>query len=120
MSNYRIVSKGTLVPVPGGKMIEELFGRLHTGTEQFSLAHMVAPGHWSEPPQTPEFGELTIMIRGALRISIDGEEIVIEAGQSLWVEPGATVHYRNTFDDEAEYYAVCLPAFSPDLARRSD
>ncbi len=120
MSRYRIVTEGTLVPVPGGKKIEELFGRIHTGTESFSLAHMVAPGNWSEPPQTPEFGELTIMVRGALRITIDGEEIELEAGQSLWVEPGATVRYRNPFEAEAEYYAICLPAFSVELAHRQE
>lgn len=118
MSKYTLVTEGTLVPVPGGKKIEEIFGRVHTGTEQFSLAHMVAPGHWSEPPQSPEFGELTIMVRGALKISIDDEELTIRAGQSLWVEPGATVHYRNDFDEEAEYYALCLPAFSLELANR--
>ncbi len=120
MSGYRIVTAGTLVPVPGGKKIEELFGRVHTGTETFSLAHMVAPGNWSEPPQRPEFGELTIMIRGTLEIAIDGEAVVLEAGQSLWVEPGATVRYRNPFDAEAEYYAICIPAFSVDLAHRQD
>ncbi len=120
MSKYRVVGEGTLVPVPGGKKIEEIFGRVHTGTEEFSLAHMVAPGHWEEPPQTPEFGELTILIRGALEIIVDGEKVVLEAGQSLWVEPNATVHYRNPFDDEAEYYAICLPAFSPELAHRRD
>ncbi len=118
MSKFQVVSEGAMIPVPGGKKIEELFGRVNTGTEQFSLAHMIAPGDWSEPPQTPEFGELTIMIRGALAISIDGEEIQLEAGQSLWVEPGATVHYRNPFDAEAEYYAICLPAFSLELAHR--
>jgi mannose-6-phosphate isomerase-like protein (cupin superfamily) len=120
MSKYQLVSGGSPIPVPGGKTIEELFGRVHTGTEQFSLAHMVAPGHWSEPPQTPEFGELTIMIRGRLQISVDGEEVTVATGQSLWVEPGATVHYRNAFDEEAEYYAICLPAFSLELAHRHD
>ena len=117
---YRIVTEGTMVPVPGGKKIEEIFGRVHTGNEDFSLAHMIAPGHWSEPPQTPAFGELTIMVRGALKISIDDEEIEIRAGQSLWVAPGCTVHYRNDFDEEAEYYAICIPAFSLELANRQD
>ena len=117
---YRVVTEGTMVPVPGGKKIEELFGRVHTGDEAFSLAHMVAPGHWTEPPQTPEFGELTIMTRGALTISLDDEEIELRAGQSLWVEPGVTVRYRNDSDAEAEYYAICIPAFSVDLAHRHE
>ena len=120
MSKYQLVSSGTPIQVPGGKTIEELFGRVHTGTDQFSLAHMVAPGNWSEPPQSPEFGELTIMIRGRLQISVDGEELTVAAGQSLWVEPGVIVRYRNAFDEEAEYFAICLPAFSPELANRHE
>ena len=70
--------------------------------------------------ESPEFGELTIMVRGALTISVDDEEVELRAGQSLWVEPGTTVHYRNDFDDEAEYYAICLPAFSLELAHRHE
>jgi quercetin dioxygenase-like cupin family protein len=120
MANYRIVHQPTQVPVPGCKVIEEIFGRVNTGTEAFSLAHMVAPPGWIEPPQTPDFGEATVMVRGKLRILIDGEPVVLEAGQSLWVEAGTTVHYGNPFEEEAEYYALCLPAFAPELAHRQD
>ena len=120
MTRYCIVEQPTQVPVPGGKVIEEIFGRVNTGTDAFSLAHMVAPPNWMEPPQTPGFGEATIMVRGRLRIEVDGQAIVLEAGQSLWVEPGVTVHYGNPFAEEAEYYALCLPAFSPELANRQD
>lgn len=118
MSNYRLVTSSARVPVPGGKLIEELFGRASTGTDRFSLAHMVAPGNWSEPEQTPEFGELTLQLRGRLRIEIDGEALVLEPGQALWVEPGNTVRYSNPFAEEAEYYALCLPAFTPERAGR--
>ena len=30
------------------------------------------------------------------------------------------VHFGNPFDEEAEYYAICIPAFSPELANRED
>lgn len=120
MSGYRLVERGTRVPVPGGKTIEELFGRVHTGSEDFSLAHMVAPGGWSEPAQTPEFGELTIVVRGRLRIAIGDDEVELGAGQALWTEPGNTVRYRNPFAEECEYWALCIPAFSLELAHRED
>ena len=120
MSTYRLVTEPALVPVPGGKLIEEIFGRVNTDTEQFSLAHMVAPPSWSEPPQTPDFGELTVMLRGRLAIDVDGETLTLEAGHSLWVEPGVRVHYRNPFDEECEYFALCIPAFSPELAHREE
>ena len=120
MSDYRVVTTASRIPVPGGKLIEELFGRVATGTDRFSLAHMVAPGGWTEPPQRPGFGELTLMLRGRMRVEVgdDGDAVVLEPGHALWVEPGTRVHYSNPFDEESEYYALCLPAFSPELAGR--
>lgn len=120
MPKYRHVTRATTIPVPGGKLIEELVGRVNTGSDDFSLAHMVAPPKWSEPPQTPKFGELTLVIRGRLEIEVDGEQVVVSAGEVLWVEPSVRVHYRNPFDEESEYYAFCMPAFAPDRARREE
>lgn len=120
MPKYRLVQSATRIPVPGGKLIEELFGRVNTETGAFSLAHMVAPSGWSEPAQRPEFGELTIMVRGAMKIEVDGDEVEVRAGQAFWVEPDVRVRYSNPFDEDSEYYAVCIPAFHPDTAHRED
>ena len=128
MSNYRLVENATRIPVPGGKLIEELFGQVNTGTGAFSLAHMVAPAGWSEPAQCPAFGELTIMVRGTMRIDVGGasgsgdgsEQLELRAGQAFWVEPGTRVRYSNPYEQDCEYYAVCMPAFSPDLAHREE
>ena len=120
MAGYKLVTKPSVIPVPGGKTIEEIFGRVNTGTEGFSLAHMVAPGGWGEPPQTPQFGELTVMVRGRMRIEVEGEAIDLEAGHAIWTDPGVRVHFSNPFAEEAEYYAICIPAFSPELANRED
>ena len=109
-----------MIPVPGGKQIKEMIGRVHTGTEQLSVAHMVAPGGWGEPPQTPGFGELTLVLRGRVQVEVDGDEVVVGPGEAIWTPAGVRVHFGNPFDEEAEYYAICLPAFSPDLANRED
>lgn len=118
MSGYRIVRSATRIPVPGGKLIEELFGRVNTGTDAFSLAHMIAPEGWDEPAQEPGFGELTIMVRGRMRIEMAAETVEIGAGEAIWTEPGTRVRYANPGPGESEYFAVCIPAFSPDLAGR--
>ena len=126
MTRYRIVREPARIPVPGGKVIDELFGLVNTGTDEFSLAHMVAPAGWTEPAQTPTFGELTIMVRGALTIEIGDagdpdsvDTVVLEAGHALWVEPDVTVRYANRSDAPCEYFALCMPAFHPDRARRA-
>ena len=120
MSAYRLATSATRIPVPGGKLIEELIGRVSTQSDDFSLAHMIAPPGWAEPAQTPEFGELTIMVRGRMRIEINGEQIDLDAGQAIWTEPGKKVRYSNPFESENEYYAVCMPAFSPEAAHRDE
>lgn len=120
---YRHVETATRIPVPGDKLIEELFGRVNTGTDGFSLAHMIAPPGWGEPAQTPDFGELTIMVRGRMRIEVgpSGEHTVeLWAGQAFWIDPGERVRYSNPYDEESEYFAVCMPAFSPDAAHREE
>jgi quercetin dioxygenase-like cupin family protein len=118
MSGYRLVTEPATIPVPGNKVIEELFGRVNTDTTEFSLAHMIAPAGWEEGWQAPVFGELTIMVRGNLQVEIGEDVLVLDAGHVLWVEPGTRVRYSNPCAAAADYFALCLPAFSPELARR--
>jgi mannose-6-phosphate isomerase-like protein (cupin superfamily) len=80
---------------------------------------MVAPAHWSEPHQTPEFDEVTLVLRGTVRVEHADDLFEVHAGQSVMTRAGETVRY-STGDSETEYVAVCLPAFSPDLAHRAD
>ena len=57
-----------VIPVPGNKEIREYVGRVNTKTEALSVAHMVSPPGWSEPGQTPEFAEYTVVLRGVMRV----------------------------------------------------
>lgn len=117
---HRIVDGPALIPGVGGKVIEELFGRVNTGTSAFSLAHMVSPPGWSEPFQTPEFTEVTVMVRGTMRIEVGDEVVELCAGRAIQVEPGVRVRYSNPYDVDNEYYALCMPAFSPETVHRDD
>ena len=123
MATHKLITSYTRIPVPGGKLIEEIAGGVNTGHTAFSMAHMVAPPGWGEPAQRPGFGELTVMVRGRMRVELGegGAEVVeLAAGQSLWVEPGVRVRYANPFAEEGEYYALCVPAFAPDTAHREE
>lgn len=116
-----LIPAPTRIPVPGGKVIDEYVGRVTTGTEQVSVAHMVAPGGWSEPAQQPDFDEITVVLRGVVHVEVaDGDRtrtLEVPAGQAVLTRAGERVRY-STGTDETEYVAVCLPAFSPDLAHR--
>ncbi|MGZ5262606.1 MAG: cupin domain-containing protein [Kaistella sp.] len=119
MSKYKIQKSPFVVPTTDGKLIEEIWGN-STGTPNISIAHMVAPPDWSEPHQTPEFDEFTYIIKGKKQFEIDGETVVLEAGQSILIEKGARIRYSNPFPDSCEYLAICMPAFSMDLVNREE
>ena len=108
------------VPTTDGKLIEEHIGLASTHTGAYSVAHMVAPPHWSEPHQTPEFDEITIVVRGRKRFEIDGDVIELTGGESLLIKAGARVRYSNPFEEECEYWSICVPAFSPDTVNREE
>ncbi len=107
-----------VVPTDDGKLIEEHFG--NSTTDALSLAHMIAPPGWSEPFQTPDFDEYTYVISGKKQIVIDGEIIILNAGESIKIDKGARIQYSNPFNQSCEYISVCLPAFSVDLVNREE
>lgn len=117
MKKYKIQKSPFIVPTADGKLIEEHFGHA-TIPSELSIAHMVAPPKWSEPFQTPEFDEYTYIIKGKKQFTIEGEKVVLDAGQSIKILKGARVQYSNPFDEACEYLAICLPAFSMDLVNR--
>ena len=116
--SYSIQNTPFIVPTSDGKLIEEHFGNATDGNTEISIAHMVAPAGWSEPFQRPEFTEYTYIIRGKKQFIVNGETIVLKAGQSIKIEKNTRVQYANPFDQECEYIAICTPAFSLDLAHR--
>lgn len=118
MPKYTLQKSPFVVPTDDGKLIEEHHGLATTGNRNVSIAHMVAPPGWSEPFQTPEFEEYTYIIRGKKQFIIDGETVVLEAGQSIKIEKNVRVQYSNPFDQECEYIAVCRPAFSIEKVNR--
>jgi mannose-6-phosphate isomerase-like protein (cupin superfamily) len=110
----------TRVPVPGGKLIDEYVGRVNTGNAAVSVARMVAPAGWAEPAQTPDFDEITVVLRGLVRVEHDAGSVDVTAGQAVLTRAGERVRYTAPGPGEAEYVAICLPAFAPELAHRDD
>lgn len=119
-TKYIIQNSPFKVPTNDGKLIEEHFGNLTDNNSKISIAHMVAPPGWSEPFQTPNFEEFTLIIKGKKQFIIDDETIILEAGQSIKIEKNIRVQYSNPFKEACEYIAICLPAFSIDKVNREE
>lgn len=100
------------------KRIEEYIGRVNSGASHVSVARMQSPAGWIEPAQQPDFEEITIVLRGLLRVEHDGAAIDVRAGQAIVTHPGERIRYSTPEPDGAEYVAICLPAFSPETVHR--
>jgi mannose-6-phosphate isomerase-like protein (cupin superfamily) len=100
------------------KLIDEYVGRVSTGEERVSVARMRSPAGWVEPGQRPEFDEVTVVLRGALRVEHEDGALDVAAGEAVLVRGGEWVRYSTPGAEGAEYVAVCLPAFSPDTVHR--
>jgi mannose-6-phosphate isomerase-like protein (cupin superfamily) len=114
----RLVSSATRIPVPGNKQIDEYVGRVNTRDSAVSIAHMHSPPGWSEPGQSPEFDEYTVVLKGALRVESKAGVLEVKAGQAVIAPRGEWVRYSTPGSEGAEYIAVCLAAFDPDTVHR--
>ena len=116
----RLIDAPAVVEAAGTKpkRIEEYAGRVRTGHERVSVARMVSPQGWEEPGQRPEFEEITVVLRGMLRVEHAGGVMEVKAGQAVVCSPGEWVCYSTPEPGGAEYVAVCLPAFSAETVHR--
>ncbi len=81
---------------------------------------MVSPAGWVEPGQRPEFEEITVVLKGMLKVEHEGGAMDVRAGQAIVAAPGEWVRYSSPEPGGAEYVAICLPAFSMDAVHRDD
>src|SRR5829696_3481762 len=116
----RLIKEPKIATAAGNKpkRIEEYVGRISSGHVNVSIARMVSPGGWIEPAQQPEFEEITIVLRGTLRVESEGGVLDVQRGQAVITQAGERVRYSTPGDDGAQYIAVCLPAFSPQTVNR--
>ena len=117
-----LIASPTVVKAAGTrpKKIEEYAGLVNTGHSQVSVARMVSPAGWQEPGQRPEFEEITVVLRGMLRVEHQGGSMDVQAGQAVVTAAGEWIRYSTPDPEGAEYIAVCLPAFSPGTVHRDD
>jgi mannose-6-phosphate isomerase-like protein (cupin superfamily) len=118
----RLIEQPAIVAAAGSrpKQIQEFAGRVNSGHSGVSVARMVSPGGWQEPGQCPDFEEITVVLRGMLRVEHAAGAIDVRAGQAVVTAPGEWVRYSTPEESGAEYIAVCLPAFSPSTVHRDE
>jgi len=110
----------TIIEAAGNKkkIIEEYFGLVNSQDSRVSVAVMHSPAGWIEPGQTPDFDEYTIVLKGMLQVKTRDGLYDVRAGEAVKVSRHEWVQYGSPGPEGAEYVAICLPAFSPDIVHR--
>jgi len=118
----RLIEGPSVIQAAGNKpkRIEEYAGRVNSGHDSVSVARMVSPEGWVEPGQRPGFEEITVVLRGMLRVEHDAGLLDVRAGQAVVTLPGEWIRYSSPEPGGAEYVAICLPAFSMDTVHRDE
>ncbi|MBU1670620.1 MAG: cupin domain-containing protein [Actinobacteria bacterium] len=116
----RIIDRPAEVLAEGNppKKILEFAGRVSSGSKDISIALMRSPGGWTEPGQTPEFAEYSVVLEGMLRVTTRDGTHDVRKGQAVIVESGEWVQYGTPLPEGAEYISVCVPPFSADTVHR--
>jgi hypothetical protein len=115
-----LIPSPSIVQAAGNKpkVIEEFIGRVNSGTSNVSIARMISPCGWTEPGQTPEFDEYTMVLHGLLRVTTKSGTIDVVSGQTFIANRGEWIQYSTPETGGAEYISVCIPAFSPENVHR--
>jgi len=118
----RLIESPTIVQAAGTppKRIEQYTGRVNSGHSAVSVARMVSPPGWREPGQRPQFEEITVVLKGTVRVEHEGGVLDVRAGEAVIASPGEAIRYSTPLEGGAEYVAICLPAFSPGTVHRAD
>lgn len=114
------IKKPTVIKAAGNKpkLIEEYVGRINTNNSYISIARMQSPSGWVEPVQTPEFDEITFVLKGQLCVIHEDNTFAVNENEIFIAKKGEKVQYKTP--NGAEYIAICLPAFSPEIVHREE
>ena len=111
----RLIAAPAVVAAAGTKpkKIEEFAGRVNSGHGQVSVARMTSPSGWLEPGQRPEFEEITVVLKGMVRVEHEGGVLEVQAGQAVVTSPGEWVRYSTPDLEGAEYVILADGASRP-------
>lgn len=99
---------------PDGSRISELMGRATTGDPSLSVARIVMPPGGGQPPRRNRFHEVLIVIEGSCEVDLPGGTVQLQPDDVLDLPPLTTYAERGG-PGGCVAWAICWPAFSPDL-----
>ena len=106
---------GSVVSLPGGSTFTFLVTGIESSGELMRAEWVGGPGAGIAPHTHPSQEVSFEVTRGALRVVRDGEEIVVEAGDTVIIPPGEHHFWENALDVESRGVFQIRPAGMSDF-----
>lgn len=116
------IEQPAIIEAGGNKFerIEEFIGRINSKTKEVSIARVVRPPKWQGPDQRPEFIECIFVLKGLLQIQSGGKVFLIHPDEAIIVHANERVRFSTPDEGGAEYFSICVPAFSQNAVHRDE
>jgi mannose-6-phosphate isomerase-like protein (cupin superfamily) len=117
-----MIEQPTIIEAGGDKFerIEEYIGRINSRTKEDSIALVVRPPKWHGPDQRPEFMECLFVLKGVLQVESESEEFIIHPDEAIIIKANERVKFSTPDEGGAEYFSICVPAFSQTAVHRDE
>jgi predicted cupin superfamily sugar epimerase/mannose-6-phosphate isomerase-like protein (cupin superfamily) len=104
------------IPLAPGVKLRELIGRsAAVKTDDYSLAHFsLAPGAGTGMSYNRHAEEFFVVVSGHGTVTVDGVKTAVANGSIVVLKAGVRHALTAAGDSGVEFYAVTMPAFSPD------
>ena len=101
----------------GHTTVYDLINQTETGVSTVDLVVIeIAPGQHSLNHYHPGMHELFYLLKGQIKILVNGEEGIMNPGDAIIVDPEAPRFLHNLTDQNAEVIIVCSPAYHKDCS----
>ena len=102
----------SLIKNQSGEDIQELLGVQAGSVYSHSLAEItIPPGKSSTPHYHKETEETYLILSGLASMVIDKEQLELEVGEAVLIEPMEIHQISNQGNDNLIFLAVCVPAW---------
>lgn len=108
------VDPDRLLETPDGSRIGEVLGRVMTGDASVSVAYITMLVGRGQPPRQNAFRELMIITSGTCEVDVPSGMLQLGPGDVLDLPPH-TPYAERGGPTGCTFWAVCWPAFSPEL-----
>ncbi|MUL44241.1 cupin domain-containing protein [Streptomonospora sp. PA3] len=106
--------------LPRISLVGDVYTILLSGEQtdgRYCLIDMRVPPGGGPPPHRHDFEEMFTVLQGRVRFTFRGEDVSVNAGETVNIPANAPHHFRNVSQEPARMLCMCTPAGQEEFFR---